>query len=235
MAQKPEFTPQPPGTKLKYEKGKYFNVSFKFTPSKTALLVIDLQNDFLHDNGVHAKNGVAVKPLRSKIPGCVELTNFCRELNIPIIHIRYVLHPDDTGKAVDIGPFASGARPWLVHEGLRPGTWGAAMVDELQGCDFDLEKIRASGFYGTSLDILLRNLNIDTLIFSGFATNICVENTFRDAWMRDYTVIGIKEAMITHDPFLQEASEKNMDIMGYCFSLEEFMALARPNEEAPNP
>ena len=229
MAEKQEFTSPPPGTKLKYEKGKYFNVSFKVVPAKTALLVIDLQNDFLHDQGVHAKNGVDVKPLRAKIPGCAKLADFCRELNMSIIHIRYVLHPDKTGKAVDIGPFASGARPWLIHEGLRPGTWGAAMVDELQGCDFDFEKIRASGFYGTSLDILLRNLDIDTLLFSGFATNICVENTFRDAWMRDYTVIGIKEAMITHDPFLQEASEKNMDIMGHCFSLEEFMALGRHN------
>jgi nicotinamidase-related amidase len=72
----------------------------------------------------------------------------------------------------------------------------------------------------------LRDLKIGTLIFSGFATNICVENTFRDAWVRDFRVIGIKEAMITHDPFLEEASEKNMDIMGHCLSLAEFEAIA---------
>lgn len=231
---KQEFASQPPGTKLKYEKGKYFNVAFEFVPDKTALLVIDLQNDFLHDNGVHAKNGVDVKSLRLKIPACVKLTNFCSELNIPIIHIRYVLHPDKTGNAADIGPFAAGARPWLVREGLRPGTWGAAMLDELKGCDYDIEKNRASGFYGTYIETLLRNLNIDTLIFSGFATNLCVENTFRDAWMRDFTVIGIKDAMITHDPFLQEASEKNMDIMGHCFSLDEFMAIGRRKSRNSN-
>jgi ureidoacrylate peracid hydrolase len=110
---------------------------------------------------------------------------------------------------------------------LRPGTWGAAMLEELKGCDYDVEKTRASGFFGTFLETLLRSLNIDTLIFSGFATNICVENTFRDGWMRDFTVIGIKDAMITHDPVLQEASEKNMDIMGHCFSLDEFTAIGQ--------
>jgi ureidoacrylate peracid hydrolase len=233
MDKKATLAAQLPGTKLKYEKGKYFDVPFTFTPEKTALLMIDLQNDFLHDSGVHAKNGVDVKSLRSKIPACVKLANLCRKLNITIIHVRYVLHPDKTGKAADIGPFAAGARPWLVHEGLRPGTWGAAMLDELQGCDYDVEKIRASGFHGTSLETLLRNLNIDTLLFSGFATNICVENTFRDAWMRDFTVIGIKDAMITHDPILQEASEKNMDIMGHSFSLDEFMAIARRKKRKP--
>jgi len=227
MTKKENLAAELPGTRLKYEKGKYFNVSFNFVPNKTALLVIDLQNDFLHDKGVHAKNGVDVKSLRQKIPACVKLTNLCRELKMPIIHIRYVLHPDKTGKAADIGPFAAGARPWLVHEGLRPVTWGAAMLDELEGCDYDFEKNRASGFYGTSLETLLRNLNVDTLIFSGFATNLCVENTFRDAWMRDFAVIGIKDAMITHDPFLQEASEKNMDIMGHCLSLDEFISAVR--------
>lgn len=209
----------------KYEKGQYYAIPFAFNPGKSALLVVDLQNDFLHEKGVHAKNGVDIMGLRRKLPDCVRLADFCRAHRITVIHIRYVLHPDKSGTAVDIGPFAAGARPWLVHEGLRPGTWGAAMVDELQGCDYDIEKTRASGFFGTSLEILLRNLGLDTLIVSGFATNICVESTFRDAWMRDFTVIGIKEAMITHDPALQEASEKNMDIMGHCLSLENFMAL----------
>jgi ureidoacrylate peracid hydrolase len=96
------------------------------------------------------------------------------------------------------------------------------MLDELGMPDFDIEKNRASGFYGTYLETLLKDLQIDTLIFSGFATNICVENTYRDAWVRDFRVIGIKEAMITHDPFLQEASETNMDIMGHCLTLDDF-------------
>jgi ureidoacrylate peracid hydrolase len=227
MSKKHEVEDPEAGTKLKYEKGKYYNVEFKFDSKKSALLVIDLQNDFFHDNGVHAKNSVDVKVLRAKIPHCVRLCDLCRELSIPIIHIRYVLHPDKTGKAADVGLFVAGARPWLVHEGLRPGTWGAEMLEELGKPDFDIEKNRASGFFGTYLETLLRNLGINTLIFSGFATNLCVENTFRDAWVRDFRVIGIKEAMTTHDSFLQEASEKNMDIMGHCFSMDEFEALAR--------
>jgi ureidoacrylate peracid hydrolase len=210
------------GTKLKYEKGKYYNVDFQFDVKKCALLVIDLQNDFFHDDGVYRKNGVDVKALRSKIPQCARLSNLCREIGIPIIHIRYVLHPDKTGKAVDAGLFIKGARPWLVDEGLRQNTWGAHMLDELGMPDFDIEKNRASGFFGTYLETLLRDLQIDTLIFSGFATNICVENTYRDAWVRDFRVIGIKEAMITHDAFLQEASETNMDIMGHCLTLDDF-------------
>jgi ureidoacrylate peracid hydrolase len=213
------------GTSLKHEKGKYYNVDFHFDKKRSALLVIDLQNDFFHDDGVHHKNGVDVKALRPKIPQCVRLSNFCREAGIPIIHIRYILHPDQSGKAADAGLFIEGARPWLVHEGLRPGSWGAQMLDELGKPDFDVEKNRASGFFGTYLETLLRGIRIDTLIFSGFATNICVENTYRDAWVRDFRVIGIKDAMITHDPFLQEASEKNMDIMGHCLSLDDFQRI----------
>jgi ureidoacrylate peracid hydrolase len=230
MSRKQELEKQKPGTTLKYDKGKYYNVDFKFRASEAALLVIDLQNDFLHDSGIHARNGVDVGSLRVKIPHCARLSELCRELGMPIVHIRYVVHPDKNGKAADIGLFAAGARPWLVHDGLRPGTWGAAMLDELGKPDFDVEKNRASGFWGTYLETLLRELKINTLIFSGFATNICVENTFRDAFVRDFRVIGIKEAMITHDPFLQEASEKNMDIMGHCFSLSEFEAIARNKE-----
>jgi nicotinamidase-related amidase len=147
MGKKHELESQKAGTKLKHDKGKYYNVDFKFNRKEAALLVIDLQNDFFHDNGVHAKNGVDVKSLRVKIPYCVELCNLCRRLGIPIMHIRYVLHPDKTGKAADVGLFVTGARPWLVHEGLRPGTWGAAMLDELGNPDFDIEKNRASGFF----------------------------------------------------------------------------------------
>lgn len=227
MGKKEELEGQEAGTSLKVEKGKYYNVDFKFDWGKTALLVIDLQNDFLQDNGVNSKNGIDVKSLRVKIPAAVRLSNLCRELGIHIIHIRHVLHPDKTGKAVDIGLFASGARPWLVQEGLRPGTWGARMLNELGRPDFDIEKNRLSGFHGTYLETLLRDLKIETLIFSGFATNVCVENTFREAVARDFLAIGIKEAMITHDPFLQEASERNMNIMGYCFSLEEFETIAK--------
>jgi ureidoacrylate peracid hydrolase len=230
MRKKEELENQKAGTQLKYNKGKYYNVEFKFRASEAALLVIDLQNDFFDDMGIHAKNGVDVRSLRIKIPYCVKLSDLCRELEIPIIHIRYVLHPDKTGKAADVGMFVAGARPWLVHDGLRPGTWGAAMLDELGKADFDVEKNRASGFFGTYLETLLREQKICTLIFSGFATNICVENTFRDAFIRDFRVIGIREAMITHDPFLQEASEKNMDIMGHCLSLAEFESIAREGE-----
>lgn len=227
MSKKEELKDQEAGKKLKVEKGKYYNVGFKFDPKKSALLVIDLQNDFFHDNGIHARNGVDVKVLRAKVPGAVKLSNLCREFGIPIIHIRYVLHPDKDGKAADVGLFVAGARPWLVYDGLRPGTWGAQMLEELGKPDYDVEKNRASGFYGTYLDTLLKDLKIGTLIFSGFATNLCVENTFREAWMRDYQVIGIKEAMVTHDPFLQEGSEKNMNIMGHCFSSDEFEAILR--------
>jgi ureidoacrylate peracid hydrolase len=226
MKNKNEMEADEQGTKLKYQKGKYYNVDFKFDKNKCALLVIDLQNDFLHDKGIYVKNGVDVKNLQAKIPQCVRLSSFCRKIGIPIVHIRYVLHPDRNGLAADAGLFIAGARPWLIHEGLRKGSWGAKMLDVLGRPDYDVEKNRASGFYGTYLETLLRDLGLDTLVFCGFATNICVENTYRDAWTRDFRVIGIKEAMITHDPFLQEASERNMDIMGHCLSIDAFEQIA---------
>ena len=84
MSKKKELENQKAGTQLKYDKGKYYNVEFKFRASEAALLVIDLQNDFFHDMGIHAKNGVDVRSLRSKIPYCVKLSDLCRELEIPM-------------------------------------------------------------------------------------------------------------------------------------------------------
>jgi ureidoacrylate peracid hydrolase len=211
---------------LKIKKGRYFSIDFGFDKKKTALLVIDLQNDFLHDDGIYAKYGIDVKRLRAKLKDALKLSNLCKDLGIFVIHIKHVLHTNKKGKAVDIGLFASYARPWLVHEGLRAGTWGSEMLNELGKPDFEVEKNRLSGFHGTCLEVLLRGLNIETLIFSGFSTNLCVESTFRDALIRDFQVIGIKEAMITHDSYLQEASEKNMEIMGHCLSLEKFEEIA---------
>jgi ureidoacrylate peracid hydrolase len=215
----------PGAIKLKIKEGKYYGSDLKLEPRHAALLVIDLQNDFLHPDGVFARKGVLVEDLRKRILAVVKLSNLCREAGIRIIHVRHSIDQDKTGRAVNAGLFVSTVRPWLLREGLRSGTWGSQMLSELGTPDYEIEKHRLSGFFETSLESLLRNLNTTTLVFSGFSTNLCVEHTFRDAVIRDFWAIAVKEAMIAHEPQLQKASEKNMEIMGRCLSLSEIEAI----------
>lgn len=217
--------------RVKVETGKYYGLDLGLDRKRMALLVIDLQNDFLHPEGVSAKYGVAVSGFEKSLTYAVKLSDLCRKWEIPIIHVKHVIVQDKKGKGVNVGMFASTARPWFLHEGLRPGTWGAEMVTELGRPDYEINKQRLSGFFETPLESLLRNLEVEILVLSGFSTNLCVEHTFRDAVVRDFGAVGIREAMIAHDPELQKASEKNMAIMGFCLNLRQFEAALYAGEK----
>jgi len=164
------------GLSPKVKKGKYYGVDLRIEPRRIALLVIDLQNDFLHPEGVFARYGVEVGGFRKQLAHVVKLSDLCRQWGIPIIHVKHVIIEDREGKGANIGLFASTARPWLLREGLRPGTWGAEMLSEVGQPDYEIQKQRLSGFFETPLESLLRDLKVEALAFSGFSTNLCVEH-----------------------------------------------------------
>lgn len=173
-------------------------------PKKTALLVIDMQNDFLSDEGWYARKGIDISHMQKIIPHLKKLIAVMRRLNVPIIYTRHMF------RDVKDGGILVSVRPILKDGGLRCGTWGVEIIDELKPRpeDWIVQKSRLSAFFSTNLDLILRGLKVDTVILTGILTNQCVESTSREASFRDYKVIVISDCVGTIHLDLHEPSLK---------------------------
>ena len=173
-------------------------------PGQTAIVHIDLQNDFLHTNGHYAENDIDIGHMRRVIKPIQNVTLEARRRGVPIIWTRHGTKGLDDG-----GPFMN-LRPFLRDGGLRQNTWGYQIYESLQPhCDdWFVEKTRLSGFYATNLDVILRGLKVKTVFFTGVLTNQCVAATSKDASFRDYIPVVIEDCTGTtlprlHDPAIE--------------------------------
>lgn len=160
-----------------------------------AMIVIDIQNDFISEKGQYAKWGVDISHMVRTVKPIRKTMNFCREMNIPIIGTRFFMRG-----AID-GGILYKVRPTLQQAGLREGTWGADFFDELEISpkrgDWIIDRPRLSCFFSTKLEVLLRGLNKKNLIVTGVLTNQCVESTIRDAQFRDFQVLELSDCVGT--------------------------------------
>lgn len=163
----------------------------------TALIVVDMQNDFCDANGALARAGSDPGLIQAMAPRLRRLLGEARRSGIPIVHVR-TEHSAWTDSAAWIGRHHG-----QVRRVCYPGSWGAAyyagfepITDEGRQPgrhEFVVTKHRYSGFVGTELDLVLRSQNIRTVVMTGEATNVCVESTARDAFMRDYRVAFVSD------------------------------------------
>ena len=169
--------------------------------ARTALLVIDMQNAFVHDTGTLGASGVDVRPAQATIAPQRQLIEACRGAGMPVIWTLQV------HLAVDV----SRARKRLSsHTAKRKGvsalagTWDAALVDELADLADDptyvVVKHRFGAFYETRLDALLRMLGVEALLVAGVTANACVETTLREAYLRDYDVVAVTDCIAAVRP-----------------------------------
>ncbi|HCC53036.1 MAG TPA: cysteine hydrolase, partial [Porphyromonadaceae bacterium] len=170
------------------------NVKWDFEKERCVLMVIDMQNDFVLDGAI-----MQVKEAGRQIPKIQKLIATCRDLSIPVI---YTVHKTDPAYC----PLEIASFPWLKDAGMREGTDGIKVVDELKPApnDMIIYKRRFSAFYQTDLEMILRNIGkpsspADTLIICGTVTNICCESTARDAFFRDYKVVFGSDICSTDD------------------------------------
>jgi len=158
----------------------------KLKTEKAALLVIDMQNDFLLDDApLFTEGGKAV------VPNLKRLVNACREVKIPVIYTGHA-HEDP---ARDGGMTAVWWPELKNKEALVLGSLGAAVHSELAPRPGEkiIYKHRYSAFYNTDLEIVLRGLKIEDLVITGLMTNICCESTARDAFFRDFRVFFLAD------------------------------------------
>lgn len=164
---------------------------FEIRPGNAALLVIDMQRDFIAE-GAPYECGADGRAIVDRIN---RLAAACREAGIPIVFTRQVHRADgsDLGVVRHLHPLtAAGAA-------LRDGTEGVELYPEIEIGPEDhlIRKPRYSAFFGTDLDTVLRNLGAEVLIVTGVATNVCCESTTRDGFFRDYKVIFVSDATAT--------------------------------------
>lgn len=182
------------------------NLQQLLEPSKTAVIVVDVQNDFCDPKGATGVRGFSVEACAEMIAPLQRLLDGAHAYGasvvfIQTIHTRWTdsdtwLYRSDDRKRVDT---------------CREGTWGAQFfgVAPLAN-DPIVVKHRYSAFINTRLETVLHTLRIETLVMTGVATNVCVESTARDGFQRDYNIVFLDDCSATYDRTLHDATLTNM-------------------------
>ena len=161
--------------------------------AKTALVVIDLQNDFLDANGAYARGGDTNPPALLLPARVVEVARALKAAGGLVAASQFTLWPDAAGEPM-VSPHLKAMRPYLKRGDFAPGSWGQANVDALTGLvDVTVSKVAYSAFFNTQLDWVLRHAGIDTVAVCGIVTNGGVASTVRDAHMRDYRTLVLSD------------------------------------------
>ena len=177
-------------------------------PKNTAVIVVDMENDFATKGGMFDRAGVDISGAQKVIAPTVKVLAAARAMGMKIIYLRMAYRPDLS----DLGAPDSVNRTRHLKFGVgetirapdgRDGrilirdTWDTDIVNELkpQSGDITIYKTRFSGFYQTDLDSTLRKLGLKYLIMTGVTTSICVDSTVRDAMFRDYLCVLLKDCM----------------------------------------
>jgi ureidoacrylate peracid hydrolase len=197
-------------------------VGFHLDSHRSALLVIDMQNDFVSPGGYQHRKGRPFEPMQAIIPNIQLLL---RELpkGVKRIYIATVREPDGSDyhwRFHRILPERLRRSPEILkdHSNVLRGTWGAEIVDLLKPKSEDpvFYKRRYSAFYQTDLEMCLRSWGINTLIFTGVAAEICVETTLRDAFIRDFDVVVVSDAVASWD---NEAYQAMLQLVAKSFGI----------------
>lgn len=154
-------------------------------PARTALLLVDMQNDFLHPEGAYGRAGQTGADIAALPARLAPVADAMRAAGGWIVSTHFTLVPGRGG-----APFVSAhlkkLRPFLGPGDFAPGSFGQALIDILQPADLSVEKVAFSAFYQSRLDWVLRRAGVERLIFAGIVTNGGVASTLRDAHVRDY-------------------------------------------------
>ncbi len=182
--------------------------SIAIDPTKTAVIVVDMENDFAAKGGMFDRAGVDISGAQKVVAPIAKVLSAARTAGMKIIYLKMGYHPDLS----DLGTPDSVNRTRHLKMGvgqtirapdgresriLIRDTWNTDIVNELkpQADDLTIYKTRFSGFYQTELDATLKKLGIKHLIMTGVTTSICVDSTVRDAMFRDYLCVLLKDCM----------------------------------------
>lgn len=151
----------------------------------TALLLVDLQNDFLHRDGAYGRAGQSAPAIAALPARLRPLVERVRARDGIVVATLFTLVPGRHGEPM-ISAHLKTLRPFLKKGDFAPGCWGQQLVDELAPADIQVEKIAYSAFYMTRLEWVLRKTGVQRLLVAGIVTNGGVASTVRDAHVREF-------------------------------------------------
>lgn len=191
-------------------------LAVKATPAHTAIIVVDVQNDFCAQGGMMWKEGLdltTVQEMAAKLP---DFLDRAREAGVLVIFVRNI-YSTDTNFYLSDTWLEQAARKRAGSYTTRPvcaaGSWEGDFYGNVRphASDPIVTKHRYSAFYNTDLDTILRANGIRTLVFTGVATNVCIETTAREGFVRDYYVVVTKDGSACYSPEDQQSTLRNID------------------------
>ena len=195
-------------------------------PARTGLLIVDLQNDFLHPDGAYARGGqssgaIAALPARVK-----PVADALRAAGGWVISTQFTLVPGKGGEPF-ISPHLKALRPFLRKGDFAPGAWGHQLVDALQPADLTVEKVAYSAFYMTRMEFVLRKAGIETLMICGIVTNGGVASTLRDAHVRDFRTILLTDGCAAFRQSVHDTAIADLSTIATAMTCGEAEAMLR--------
>lgn len=171
----------------------------------TALLICDLQNDFVHPEGAYGRAGQGAPEIVALPARIRPLAEALRAGGGWVVSTHFTLVPAKGGEPI-LSPHLKALRPFLAKGDFAPGAWGHALVDELQPADLAVEKVAYSAFYQSRLEWVLRKAGIRRLLACGIVTNGGVASTVREAHVRDLDVVLLEDGCAAFSPAVHQAA-----------------------------
>jgi ureidoacrylate peracid hydrolase len=195
----------------------------RFNPATTALLLIDMQNDFLHPDGAYARAG-QVAPAIAALPARLNpVAAAVRKAGGWIVSTHFTLVPGKGGEPM-ISPHLKKLRPFLTKGDFLPGAFGHDLIDALKPADIAVEKVAFSAFYMSRLEFVLRKAGLETLVFAGIVTNGGVASTLREAHVRDFATVLLSDGCAAFDARVHDATVSELSSVSTVMTCADFIA-----------
>lgn len=192
--------------------------------TRTALLTIDLQNDFIHPEGAYGRAGQGADSIAALPDRIAPLARAIQAKGGRYFSAQFTLVPDKDGEPL-IAPHLKELRPFLGKGDFAPGSFGHTLVDTLQPADLVIEKVAYSAFYQTRLEYLMRAVGVDHLIVGGIVTNGGVASTLRDAHLRNIETVMLTDGCAAFRQEVHDATLLSLGTVTHQMSCADALAM----------
>jgi len=189
-------------------------------PKSTALLLVDLQNDFIHPDGAYARGGATAASIAALPERVAPVAEAARTAGIPIVATLFTLVPGPNGPM--ISDHLARLRPFLTTGDFAPGSWGQAPLDELGPIDVTVEKVAYSAFHASRLEFVLDRMGVKSLIVAGIVTNGGVASTVRAAHVLDLHTVVLSDGCAAFSDEAHDASIASLSTVSGIATCAEF-------------
>jgi nicotinamidase-related amidase len=191
---------------------------------RTALLLVDLQNDFLHPEGAYGRAGQTSAAIAALPARLAPLADAMRANGGWVVSTQFTLATGKRGEPF-IAPHLAKLRPFLARGDFEAGAWGNRIVDELQPVDIAVEKVAYNAFHQSRLEFVLRKAGIERLIVSGIVTNGGVESTLRGAHVLEFETLVLSDGCAAFSDAAHEAAMGSMATISKVATVAEALAM----------